>query len=62
MILLPLRQLADVYGEDVSAKTGSQNFDQAVLMLTMHYILKDELKLIKALIDANRENNNSGHP
>ncbi|GFX03053.1 histone-lysine N-methyltransferase SETMAR [Trichonephila clavipes] len=38
----------------VSARTGSLNFDSAILMSKMHHVREGRLKMIKALVDANR--------
>ncbi|GFS54710.1 histone-lysine N-methyltransferase SETMAR [Trichonephila clavipes] len=52
------KKLTDVYGEGLfkyaSARTGSLNFDTAILMSKMHHVREGRLKLIKALVDANR--------
>ncbi|GFS67982.1 hypothetical protein TNCV_1362241 [Trichonephila clavipes] len=37
-----------------SARTGSLHFDRAILMSKMHHVREGRLKLIKALVDANR--------
>ena len=53
--------MENMYWQNASAKTGLQNFDPAILMLKMHYVLEGQLKLInnKGINWCKPANNNS---